>query len=358
MRWGPFAEPPKCPFCGQLVDRPRELKTRSLAEFPLGSCECGAVYACDVTGHNLGGAMINALVFACNGDWDLAWSLLPEEDYVDARIEHYDDVSHRVVPRGSIEGRRAWGVLFFIKLHTDIQEVTQEGVEAKLAQATPMEPQKTRRSKAFSKKEVQRLVRENMVQEVIDMARQDTRVIMVLRRLLYSVDDQIRWRAVEVLGMVAAKIADINPGSISDLLKRLLYSSSDSAASSWGSLEATGEIISKRPDVFGGFTPPLLSFLNDETSRIGVIWAMGRIGEKKPDLVRRGIPHLLAFLNDSEPSVRGHAAWALGKMGRAEMKEELQKLQNDEHVISIYQDEKIEKKTVGQIAREALGQIG
>jgi len=51
-----------------LIQRPDQVPSR---EMPLGTCSCGAVYACDVTGHNLGSAMIEALVHACTGDWDL-----------------------------------------------------------------------------------------------------------------------------------------------------------------------------------------------------------------------------------------------------------------------------------------------
>lgn len=196
------------------------------------------------------------------------------------------------------------------------------------------------------------------MQELMNMAEQDTRVIMILHRSLYSADDQMRWQAVEILGRVAGKIADTNPKSISNLLRRLLYSSTDSAASSWGALEAVGEIISNRPDIFGGFTPPLLSFLEDETSRAGVLWAVGRIGKTKPDLIRKIIPYLLSFLNDLKPSIRGHAAWALGMIGMMETKEELKKLKNDHHVITIYEDGKIQKKTVGSIANEAIEKIG
>ncbi len=352
------AEPPRCPFCGVLIDRPRELKTRRLSEFPLGSCKCGAVYACDVTGHNIGAAMIEALVFACNGDWDLAWQLSSGDDYLDARIEHYDDITHQVVPGGSLEGRRAWGVLLFIKLHEEIKEVTQPGVEAELSRATPIPTPKVRRSKSFSKKEVQRLAKEKRVLELVDMAEQDTRAIMVLHRLLYSADEEVRWQAVEMLGRVAAGVADTKPRSISDLLRRLLYSSTDSAASSWGALEAVAEIISNRPDMFGGFTPPLLSFLEDETSRIGVLWGVGRIGKTRPDLIRKAIPLLLSFLNDPKPSIRGHAAWALGMVRVVETKEKLKKLKNDHHVITIYENEKIQRKTVGYLAKEAIEKIG
>ena len=69
---------PSCPFCGVYLNKPSELNTGMPQEMPVGACKCGAVYTCDVTGHNLGTAMSEALVFACNGDWDLAWDLLPD----------------------------------------------------------------------------------------------------------------------------------------------------------------------------------------------------------------------------------------------------------------------------------------
>jgi hypothetical protein len=59
---------PSCPFCGMAIEKPGDLDIRTQTEMPLGACSCGAVYACDVTGHNLGAAMIEALVAACDGD--------------------------------------------------------------------------------------------------------------------------------------------------------------------------------------------------------------------------------------------------------------------------------------------------
>jgi hypothetical protein len=44
-----------------------------------GICTCGAVFVLDRTGHNLGAAFMDALVFACKEDYDKALSLMPEE---------------------------------------------------------------------------------------------------------------------------------------------------------------------------------------------------------------------------------------------------------------------------------------
>ena len=119
---------PTCPFCGLLIDRPKELGTQVQYEMPMGRCPCGAVFAFDVTGHNLGTAMVNALVFGCHGDWDLAWGLTAEEDYQEGRVEHYDQESHLVVPGGAYEGRGISGVLFFIRLRQKTQQVMEREV--------------------------------------------------------------------------------------------------------------------------------------------------------------------------------------------------------------------------------------
>ena len=94
---------PTCPFCGMPVEKPKELSTRMPGEMPVGVCSCGAVYACDETGHNLGSAMIEALVFGCDMDADLAWGLLPDDDYAEEIVEHYDFVTHCIVPGGFFE---------------------------------------------------------------------------------------------------------------------------------------------------------------------------------------------------------------------------------------------------------------
>ncbi|MEW6326589.1 MAG: DVU0298 family protein [Thermodesulfobacteriota bacterium] len=349
------ARPPKCPFCGSLIDRPRELNIKRLAEFAMGRCECGAVYACDVTGHNVGAAMVEALVFACGGDWDLAWQLEPGRDYIEDRIENYDEKEHKVVAR--IAHARA--VLLFIRLEKEIREVSEEKVQAELAKAPAINDESSvkqpERSKSFSKKLIQRLVEENREEELLSMAREDKRVLAALQRLLYSPDELFRWRAVEILGKTAGHVAEKTPQVTAELLRRLLSSAADSAATSWGFLEATGEIISNRPDLFAGFIPPLFAFLKDQTSRVAALWAIGRIGKRHPELLK-GLPFFSIFnlLDAPEPAVRGHAAWALGHMKAKEAIGSLKRLKDDQARLRIYDDGRVEEKTVGELAFQAI----
>ena len=348
---------PACPFCGMLIERPKELATRMPNEMPVGKCSCGAVYACDVTGHNLGTAMIEALVFGCNGDWDLAWGLLPEEDYVEKEVRNYDIETHLIVQGGVYRSRRIAGILYFIRLHEDIREVTEEGAKIQLerARSASLGPSGKRKDrKSFSKKEVERLVRDYKVEPLLSMAEKDGRIIRDLQRLLYSADKLLRRRAAELLGKVSAVIAKYDPGAISKLLQRLFTAIADTAASSWGSVDAIGEIISNSTEQFAGYMPQLYQFASDRALLAEVLRALGKIGRERPDLIRRKAFHFIPLLQDPDPEIRGYAAILLGNLGAHEANKDLTKLVKDSASMELYREGRLENRTIGQLASEAL----
>jgi hypothetical protein len=78
-------------------------------DFKGGLCRCGASFAHDPTARNGGAALLQALVQACEGDWDEALSLAPEVDYDEGFVGRYNDRSHR------LEGG-AFGTLYFIRV--------------------------------------------------------------------------------------------------------------------------------------------------------------------------------------------------------------------------------------------------
>jgi hypothetical protein len=353
-------EKPRCPFCDMLIGRPKELATRMPNEMPVGACSCGAVYACDVTSHNLGTAMIEALVFGCNGDWDLAWGLLPEDDYLEKLIENYDFETHLIIHGGVYQGRRTAGTLYFIRLHKDIREVTEAGARLQLGRAPTVSSgssSKKRGKRSFSKKEVEELVKEYKVERLLSMAEQDKRIIRDLQRLLYSVDKLLRWRVADTMGKVSAVIAEHDPGTISKLLQGLFTAITDSAASSWGSLDAIGEIISNGPEKFAGYLSQLFQFARDRDLLAETLRALGKIGERSPDLIRNKAFHFIPLLLDPDPEVQGYTAILLGNLSAHEARDDLKRLQGDPAVIEIYRDGDLEKRTIGQLASEALTKI-
>jgi len=351
---------PTCPFCGILIDRPRELATRMPTEMPVGKCSCGAVYACDVTGHNLGTALIEALLLGCDGDWDLAWDLLPEEDYIEEQVKNYDLETHLLIQGGVYKGRRISGTLYFVKLHQDILEVTEDGTKKQLDRAKPVPGPshgKKRDRKSFSKKDVELFVKDYNLEPLLRMAAQDKRIIRDLQRLIYSVDKLLRWRATDALGKVSGVIAEYDPGAISKLLQRLYTASADTAASSWGCLDAIGEIISNSPEHFAGYMPQLYQFAGDRALLAEVLRALGKIGKVRPDLIRKTTYRFIPFLQDPDPEIRGYAAILLGNLGAREAKDDLTRLGEDSEAVEVYRQGRLKKQTIGQLASEALEKL-
>ncbi|MBI4688688.1 MAG: hypothetical protein HY754_00210 [Nitrospirae bacterium] len=116
---------PQCPFCGEWFEKPHDIKAELGNVFTGGRCECGAVYVFDRSGHNLGEAYVNGLVFACDGDWETAWKLIPEVDY-DTRSFYYDPGSHQIMEDAGRGGRPKENLLFIaLKKKTDDTAVEQ-----------------------------------------------------------------------------------------------------------------------------------------------------------------------------------------------------------------------------------------
>ncbi|OQY42273.1 MAG: hypothetical protein B6240_14130 [Desulfobacteraceae bacterium 4572_87] len=349
----------KCPFCGLPVEKPKELATRKPGEMPVGMCSCGAVYACDETGHNLGAALIEALLFGCDMDWDLAWDLVADEDYQQEIVENYDLTTHLVIPTGTYEGRKT-GALYFIRLHQEVQEVTAQGARKRLEGAPTEAPAMRERrvpAKRMTKKEVEKKVKAYEIDPILDAARDGNKVIRYLQRLLYSGDNLLRHRAAEALGSACAVVGDRDPGMVSKLLQGLFYSLTDTAAFPLGAFEAIGEIIAQRPDLYGGYTSQLYQFTGDVNRRVDALKALGAISKTQGAFIRKHTLYFFAFLEDQDPSVRGYTAWLMGNLGAREAAKDIEKLLDEPHELEVYETGNIRIMSVGQIASEALKKL-
>jgi hypothetical protein len=347
-------EEPRCPFCYHVIAQPKELPKRKVTEFPVGACShCGAVYAFDVTGHNLGSAFIEALLFACNEDDYLAFSLSYGDDYTDAVIGNYDIYTHSVVPEKIYNDRYVRGALVFVRLFEQFLEATGEKVKEKLKYAAPVAKTKLRSDK-FSREIVQRLVAENNLTEIISLAEEDSRVLNELQRMLYTPDELLRWKIIHLLGEVCKRVAEKRPDLVSKLITKLLQSSADPGASAWGALEAVGTIISTNPPLFREFARPLLSFISQQTLQREVIWAMGKIAAADPGLVKFAFRGLITFLDNADPGLRGYASWALGNIGFNDVVQKLKTLEADDNKLTIWRDGNLQEVTVGELAHEAV----
>ena len=362
---------PWCPFCGQTVGRPTEAPTRKMTEFPVGTCQCGSVYTCDATGHNVGAAMVEALVYACGDNWDLAWELMPEDDYLTGRIENYDETLHQVVEMKNIDGRYVRGVLYFVRLHTEMSELARRLQEKKedllcasttdgKVQAPVIEPAPARdrvRQKA-TKQAVRGMVERGDIDGLVALCFDDKKTLRLMQRLLYDPDEEKRWETAWMIGQVCARVASREPGQVSELLHRLFEACSDSAATPWGMIEAIGYVIAERPDIFGAFTRYLLRYIGEQSTQIQVIWAMGEIARKRPDLIRdTPFFNLFHFLQHPDSQVRGLIARLLGRIKATEAALQLMVLCDDNATLVVRENGKAFTTTVAAEAAKAISAI-
>ncbi|BCO10000.1 PBS lyase [Desulfolithobacter dissulfuricans] len=360
---------PWCPFCGMDVGRPTEAAQRKMTEFPVGRCDCGAIYVCDATGHNIGAAMVECLVYACNDEWDLAWELMPEDDYLTGRVEDYDDVTHQVVPKRNLDGRAVRGVLYFVRLHKEVAEIAerfrekqealarQEGAAAKTVTPPAPEPRRDpkRRKMRASKQQVRELAAKEEIDVLVDLCLDDGRTLRFLQRLLYDPVEASRYHTAWIMGQVAARVSAREPGQVADLLHRLFEACADSAATPWGMIEAIGSIVAARPDIFGAFTRHLLGFMGDRSTQEAVIWSLGEIAAVRPDLIRKTpFYSTFHFLGHDSPTMRGLMARLLGRIKAKEAAFQVMGLQGDQTPITIYEQGRPVETTVGEQATRAV----
>jgi len=363
---------PWCPFCGQEVGRPKEPMQRKLDEFTLGECQCGAIYTCDPTGFNVGAAMVEAIVHACDDNWDLAWELLPDEDYLTGRIDNYDEQTHQVYEIKNVDGRKVAGVLYFVRLNQELAALatrlqTDKKIKAgALCQENPasdlpaMEPDRDakRKKQKADKGTVTRMMESQDIDGLVDLAFDDLKTLRFIQRLLYDPDEGKRWLYAHILGQVCRRLSTRKPGAVSDLLHRLYEACADSAAAHWGLLESIGSIIAARPDIYGAFARHLLMHRGVPSTRVQVLWALGTLAEKRPDQVRATpFYSLFPFVSHPEAITRGHAVRLMGRIAATEVESEIEKLTGDEAELTIYEQGQPVRTTVAELAREALARL-
>lgn len=108
------SERPRCPFCGQPFGKPSEVDPKHEGDFCRLFCACGAVGAYDATGHNLGDALMEAIAFACEDDWEKALDMEADKDYEIRYLDNYLAGEHRVMG-GRMNPKSGLAAFVFVK---------------------------------------------------------------------------------------------------------------------------------------------------------------------------------------------------------------------------------------------------
>lgn len=211
---------------------------------------------------------------------------------------------------------------------------------------------------------IEKRLRARAYGEIISDCGPGRRTVRVLRSLLYSPDDLLRWRTVTMFGWLAVN----HPKLIAPDVQRLIWSLNDEAGSiGRGAPETIGEMARNNLPLAREGIHIVAHYLEDrETCRppkrnleilIGALWAVGRVGERHPSVVAEVSPTVVSFLADPEPRVRGHALWALGQVGLANRRDAVESRVGDSGKVVLYDKEHLRETTVSAIASAVLSSL-
>ena len=212
------------------------------------------------------------------------------------------------------------------------------------------------------KRELRRLLAERRLDDVTTLAEGKRRTLGKLLALTFDRDPEIGWRAVEAMGVVAARLASHNPEAVREHLRSLLWLlSEESGGICWHAPEAMAEIVARSPTEFADFVPIIVHMVEETAEedlghfRPGMLWAIGRLGATGAKEANDVLPTVVAALDHADAQVRGMAVWTLDRLGHGDLIAGHGDLLEDEGTVALYENGTLNRTTVAVLARRAVG---
>jgi HEAT repeat protein len=201
---------------------------------------------------------------------------------------------------------------------------------------------------------VRRLLADGDLSPLSGLADAERGVMRALVSLLCDNEELVRWRAVSAIGQVAG----VHPELVRPLVKRLYWSLNDeSGGIGWMSAPALGEIGRAAPPLLRDCVRPVVRYLDEPFLLAGALWAIGRLAPAYPDETREVVPDVAERCGCADPSVRAHAAFALGEVGDARARGALEGLAGDDRPARVYVGDELVTKQVQEWATDALARL-
>ena len=210
------------------------------------------------------------------------------------------------------------------------------------------------------------LIRDDFSNSLVQLSRLPGRqVVNPLFSFLYHADEIVRWRAVSAMGVVTAQIAEKNMESARIIMRRLIWNLNDeSGGIGWGSPESMGEIMARSDIMAREFSKILVSyvlphgnFLEHDILQRGVLWGLHRLSKADPGLTYSAAPFVRPFLTSKDPFHRGLAICFSETVRDASAAPYLEKLIQDNTLVSLYSDFRMTSHKMANLAAFAMAAI-
>ncbi|NJB69291.1 HEAT repeat protein [Desulfobaculum xiamenense] len=185
--------------------------------------------------------------------------------------------------------------------------------------------------------------------------------------LLLAPREDVRWRAVTLLGATVARMATQDMEAARVVMRRFMWHMNEESGNvGWGIPESMAETMARHEGLAREFHRKLASYvqcldcLGDDNYmdhpplRRAVYWGLGRLAQVRPELVRHALPDLLkALISENDPASRGFICWTIGLVGEPEHAAALESLLRDASPVDLFRDGELEHTTLGALAAEA-----
>ena len=211
------------------------------------------------------------------------------------------------------------------------------------------------------KNQIRELLASGDLDQVSELAVARRRTLGQLVSLTFDSDPLIVYRAMEATGLSALRLGEIDPDSVWEHLRRLLWMiSEESGGICWHAPEMMAEIVHRLPDQFSEYlevTASLILTMEEEDLehfKPSVIRAVGLLRDipegLRPDL----LPAIRSALDSTDAQSRGMAVWTLARIGEIELIAERNELLSDTGEVDHYHDGEFRKTTVAGMTRSVL----
>lgn len=214
------------------------------------------------------------------------------------------------------------------------------------------------------KKQLRQLLVQGELDQIATLAQGRTRVLGSLVSLTFDSDPLIVWRSIDALGAAAKQIAEEDPDTIRELLRRLFWLiCEESGGICWHAPEAMAEIVVQVPGQFATYVPIIMHLLQEMAEedldhfRPGILWAIGRMGHLTDQYVPDVLSLIVEAIEHHDPQVRGIAVWCLMKIGRAQHIADQTALLADNGQVDLYEDGAITRVMVSDLVQRAMGEV-
>ncbi len=138
-------------------------------------------------------------------------------------------------------------------------------------------------------------------------------------------EPELMHRSACALGKTVARIAEKNPESARNIIRRFIWHLSEESGNiGWGIPEAFAESLGENPSLAQEYHKILISYIMDlghednycdnDLLRRSCYWAVGRLAQSQPRLCLKARDWLRKGLADKDEICQGMAAWALAQL--------------------------------------------